>query len=63
MLKLSKNKGWSYAYGMLIISIKSSIPENVIKYSVNLLYSYDLLKANISCFWYFEHKYIWINMT
>ena len=31
MLKLSKNKGWSYAYGMLIISIRSSISENVIK--------------------------------
>ena len=30
MLKLSQNKGWSYAYCMLI-TIKSSIPENVIK--------------------------------
>ena len=30
MLKLSQNKGWSYAYGMLI-TIISSIPENVIK--------------------------------
>ena len=30
MLKLSQNKGWSYAYFMLI-TIKSSIPENVIK--------------------------------
>ena len=30
MLKLSQNKGWSYAYNMLI-TIKSSIPENVIK--------------------------------
>ena len=29
MLKLSQ-KDWSYAYGMLI-TIKSSIPENVIK--------------------------------
>ena len=58
MLKLSKNKGWSYAYGMLIILIKSSIPENVINYSVDLLYSYNLLKANISLFWYFEHKYV-----
>ena len=30
MLKLSQNKGWGYAYGMLI-TIKSSILENVIK--------------------------------
>ena len=30
MLKLSQNKGWSYAYSMLI-TIKSSIPKNVIK--------------------------------
>ena len=30
MLKLSQNKGLSYAYRMLI-TIKSSIPENVIK--------------------------------
>ena len=30
MLKLSQNKGWSYVNGMLI-TIKSSIPENVIK--------------------------------
>ena len=54
MLKLSKNKSWSYSYGMLIIWIKSSIPENVIKYSVNLLYSYDLLKVDISCFLVFR---------
>ena len=30
MLKLSQNKGWSYAYGMLI-TIKVSVLENVIK--------------------------------
>ena len=30
MLKISQNKGWSYAYGMPI-TIKSSVPENVIK--------------------------------
>ena len=30
MLKLSQIKGWSYDYGMLI-TVKSSIPENVIK--------------------------------
>ena len=30
MLKPSQDKGWSYAYGMFI-TIKSSIPENVIK--------------------------------
>ena len=30
MLKLSQNEGWSYAYCMLITT-KSSIPENVIK--------------------------------
>ena len=30
MLELSQNKDWSYAYGMLI-TIISSIPENVIK--------------------------------
>ena len=30
MLKLLQNKDWSYAHGMLI-TIKSSIPENVRK--------------------------------
>ena len=30
MLMLSQNKGWSYAYGVLI-TVKSRIPENVIK--------------------------------
>ena len=30
MLRLSQNKGWSYAYGMLV-TIKPSIPENVMK--------------------------------
>ena len=30
MLKLLQTKGWSYAYCMLI-TIKSGIPENVIK--------------------------------
>ena len=30
MLNLSQNKGWSYAYGMLIRK-KSSIPKNVIR--------------------------------
>ena len=30
MLELSQNKDWSYGYGMLI-TIISSIPENVIK--------------------------------
>ena len=38
MLKVSKYKVWSYAYGMLIILIKSSIAENVIKYSDTRLY-------------------------
>ena len=50
MLKLSQNKGWSYAYAMLI-AIKSSIPENVIKVQHKpVITRMASLKAYISLF-------------
>ena len=50
MLKLAQNKGWSYAYGMLI-TIKSSIPENVIKVQHKpVITRMASLKAYISLF-------------
>ena len=53
MLKPSQDKGWSYAYGMLI-TIKSSIPENVIKvYHKPVITCMASLKAYISLFWVF----------
>ena len=62
MRKLSQSKGWSYAYGVLI-TVKSSIPENVIKVQHKpVITRMASLKAYISLFWYFEHKYAWINL-
>ena len=50
MLKLSQNKGSSYAYFMLI-TIKSSIPENVIKvWHEPVITRMTSLKAYISLF-------------
>ena len=50
MRKLSQSKGWSYAYGVLI-TVKSSIPENVIKVQHKpVITRMASLKAYISLF-------------